>query len=103
LGDWIRDKNLDGSMFSYRVIVDHDGPSVDDHQQYFKDQYAFLPTKGVMVASDELCHAPFNRNVDGRASKTTMLLFFMNLPTGTAPHRNLNGLHQSQLSTPIPR
>jgi 2,3-bisphosphoglycerate-independent phosphoglycerate mutase len=30
-----RDKNLDRVDASYRVIVDHEGPSFGDHQQYF--------------------------------------------------------------------
>lgn len=69
-----RDKNLDRVDVSYRVMVDHDGPSFDNHQQYFNDQYAHLPTIG-MDASDEFLIPHFNRNVDGRIKDNDAIIF----------------------------
>lgn len=69
-----RDKNLDRVDVSYRVMVDHDGPSFSDHQQYFKDQYAYLPTIG-MDASDEFVMPHFNANVDGRIKDNDAIIF----------------------------
>ena len=69
-----RDKNLDRVDASYRVIVDHEGPSFGDHKQYFKDQYAFLPSKG-MDASDEFVMPHYNRNVDGRIKDDDAVIF----------------------------
>ena len=69
-----RDKNLDRVDVSYRVMVDHDGPSFTDHQQYFKDQYKFLPTMG-MDGSDEFVIPHFNRNVDGRIQDNDAIIF----------------------------
>ena len=69
-----RDKNLDRVDISYRLMVDHDGPSFTDHQQYFKDQYAYLPTMG-MDASDEFVIPHFNANVDGRIKDNDAIIF----------------------------
>lgn len=69
-----RDKNLDRNDVSYRVMVDHDGPSFTDYQQFFKDQYAYLPTTG-KDASDEFIVPHFNANCDGRIKDNDAIIF----------------------------
>ncbi len=73
---WVmdRDKNLDRVDVAYRVMVDHDGPSYDDYHEFFKEQYAYLPTTG-RDASDEFIIPHFNKNVDGRISDNDAIIF----------------------------
>lgn len=69
-----RDKNFDRNDKSYRVMVDHDGASFTDYKQYFKDQYAYLPTTG-KDASDEFIIPAYNANVDGRIKDEDAIIF----------------------------
>ena len=69
-----RDKNLDRNDVSYRVMVDHDGPSFTDFKAFFKEQYAYLPTTG-RDASDEFIVPHFNANCDGRISDDDSVIF----------------------------
>lgn len=59
-----RDKNLDRNDIAYRVMVDHDGPSFQDYREFFKQQYAYLPTTG-KDASDEFILPHYHEGVDG--------------------------------------
>ena len=69
-----RDKNMDRVDVAYRCMVDHDGPSFTDYKQFFKDQYAYLPTVG-KEASDEFLIPHFNANVDGRIGDNDAIIF----------------------------
>lgn len=69
-----RDKNLDRVDRAYRVMVNREGPSFDDYKQYFKDQYAYLPTLG-MDPSDEFVMPSFNAQVDGRIADNDAIVF----------------------------
>lgn len=69
-----RDKNLDRNDVSYRVMVDHDGPSFEDYEQFFKDQYAYLPTTG-KDPSDEFIIPHYNAKVDGRIKDNDAIIF----------------------------
>ncbi|MCF0117926.1 MAG: 2,3-bisphosphoglycerate-independent phosphoglycerate mutase [Bacilli bacterium] len=69
-----RDKNLDRNDIAYRVMVDHDGPSFDDYEQFFKDQYATLPSTG-KDASDEFIIPHFNSKVDGKIEDNDAIVF----------------------------
>lgn len=69
-----RDKNMDRVDVHYRLMVDHDGPSFTDYRQFFKDQYAYLPTVG-KEASDEFLIPHYNANVDGRISNNDAIVF----------------------------
>lgn len=69
-----RDKNMDRVDVAYRLMVDHDGPSFDDYHEYFKQQYAYLPTTG-KDPSDEFLIPTFNKNVDGRISDNDAIIF----------------------------
>jgi len=69
-----RDKNLDRVDASYRVMVDHDGESFADFREYFKQQYAYLPTIG-MDASDEFVLPRYNAKVDGRIKDGDAIIF----------------------------
>lgn len=55
-------------------MVDHDGASFTDYKQYFKDQYAYLPTTG-KDASDEFLIPAYNANVDGRIKDEDAIIF----------------------------
>lgn len=69
-----RDKNLDRNDVSYRVMVDHDGPSYVDYKEFFKQQYAYLPTIS-RDASDEFLIPHYNANVDGRICDNDAVIF----------------------------
>lgn len=69
-----RDKNLDRNDVSYRVMVDHDGPSFTDYQAFFKEQYEYLPTIG-RESSDEFIIPHFNANCDGRIKDNDAIIF----------------------------
>ena len=69
-----RDKNMDRVDVHYRCMVDHDGPSFTDYRQFFKDQYAYLPTTG-KEASDEFLTPHYNANVDGRIKDNDAIVF----------------------------
>ena len=69
-----RDKNMDRVDVHYRCMVDHDGPSFTDYKQFFKDQYAYLPTTG-KDASDEFLIPHFNANCDGRIGDNDAIIF----------------------------
>ena len=69
-----RDKNMDRVDVHYRCMVDHDAPSFTDYKQFFKDQYAYLPTIG-KEASDEFLIPHFNANCDGRISDNDAIIF----------------------------
>jgi len=69
-----RDKNMDRVDVAYRCMVDHDGPSFKDYKQFFKDQYAYLPTIG-KDPSDEFLIPHFNDNCDGRISDNDAIIF----------------------------
>lgn len=69
-----RDKNMNRVDLHYRVMVDQDGPSFTDYQQFFKDQYAYLPTTG-KDASDEFLIPHFQAGVDGRIQDHDGIIF----------------------------
>lgn len=69
-----RDKNLDRVDVSYRVIVDQDGPSFDNYQKYFIDQYETLPNVG-LDPSDEFVMPHYNAHVDGRVQNNDAIIF----------------------------
>ena len=69
-----RDKNMDRVDVHYRCMVDHDAPSFTDYKQFFKDQYAYLPTTG-KEASDEFLIPHYNANCDGRISDNDAIIF----------------------------
>ena len=69
-----RDKNMDRVDVHYRLMVDHDGPSFTDFRQFFKDQYAYLPTIG-KEPSDEFLIPHYNANCDGRISDNDAIVF----------------------------
>jgi len=69
-----RDKNMNRVDIHYRVLVDQDGPSFTDFRQYFKDQYAYLPTTG-KDASDEFLIPHFHQGVDGRIQDGDVVIF----------------------------
>lgn len=69
-----RDKNLDRNDVSYRVMVDHDGPSFHNYKEFFKEQYKFLPTTG-KDASDEFIIPHYNANCDGRIKDNDAVIF----------------------------
>lgn len=69
-----RDKNLDRNDVAYSVMVDHDGPSFDDYKEFFKEQYAYLPTTG-KDASDEFIVPHYNAKVDGRIKDNDAVIF----------------------------
>ncbi|MCQ2814943.1 MAG: 2,3-bisphosphoglycerate-independent phosphoglycerate mutase [Bacilli bacterium] len=69
-----RDKNMDRVDVAYRLMVDHDGPSFNDMEKFFKDQYEELPKLG-KDASDEFIIPHFNENVDGRISDNDAIIF----------------------------
>ena len=69
-----RDKNLDRNDISYRLMVDHDGPSFKDFRQFFKDQYAYLPTTG-KDPSDEFIIPHFHEGVDGTIGDDDSVIF----------------------------
>lgn len=69
-----RDKNLQRTDVHYQVIVDRSGKSFSDYQQYFKDQYAYLPTSG-KDASDEFLIPSYNEKVDGRILDNDAVIF----------------------------
>lgn len=69
-----RDKNMDRVDVHYRCMVDHDGPSFTDYKQFFKDQYAYLPTTG-KEASDEFLIPHYNANCDGRIQDNDAIIF----------------------------
>lgn len=73
---WVmdRDKNMDRVDLAYRCMVDHDGPSFTDYRQFFKDQYAYLPTVG-KEASDEFIIPHYNANCDGRIQDNDAIIF----------------------------
>ena len=69
-----RDKNMDRVDVAYRCMVDHDGPSFDDYHQFFKDQYAYLPTTG-KDPSDEFLIPTYNAKCDGRIKDNDAIIF----------------------------
>jgi len=69
-----RDKNLNRVDIHYRVMVDQDGPGFTDYRQFFKDQYAYLPTTG-KDASDEFLIPHFQTGVDGRIGDGDAIVF----------------------------
>ncbi|MFA5235871.1 MAG: 2,3-bisphosphoglycerate-independent phosphoglycerate mutase [Bacilli bacterium] len=69
-----RDKNLDRVDIHYRVLVDQDGPSFTDYRQYFKDQYAYLPTTG-KDPSDEFLIPHYQAGIDGRIQDNDAIIF----------------------------
>lgn len=69
-----RDKNLDRVDVAYRVMVDHDGPSFTDYEQFFKEEYENLKKKG-MEPSDEFLTPTYNANVDGRIRDNDAVIF----------------------------
>lgn len=69
-----RDKNLDRNDVSYRIMVDHDGPSFDNYEEFFKNQYEYLPTIG-RESSDEFIIPHFNINCDGRIKDNDAIIF----------------------------
>ena len=69
-----RDKNLDRNDVSYRVMVDHDGPSFEDPFKFFEEQYKELPLSG-RDASDEFIVPHFNAKVDGRIQDNDAIIF----------------------------
>ncbi len=69
-----RDKNLDRNDISYRLMVDHDGPSFNDFKQFFNDQYAYLPTTG-KDPSDEFIIPHYQEGVDGTIGDNDSVIF----------------------------
>lgn len=69
-----RDKNLDRVDVAYRTMVDHDGPSFTDFNDYFQQQYATLPSLG-KEPSDEFLIPYFNANCDGRIHDNDAIIF----------------------------
>lgn len=69
-----RDKNLDRNDISYRLMVDHEGPSFKDFGQFFKDQYEYLPTTG-KDPSDEFIIPHFHEGVDGTIGDNDSVIF----------------------------
>lgn len=69
-----RDKNLDRNDISYRLMVDHDGLSFKDFKQFFKDQYAYLPTTG-KDPSDEFIIPHYHEGIDGTIDDNDSVIF----------------------------
>ncbi len=69
-----RDKNMDRVDIHYRVLVDQDGPNFTDYRQYFRDQYAYLPTTG-KDPSDEFLIPHYQLGVDGRIQDDDAIIF----------------------------
>ncbi len=69
-----RDKNLDRVDVAYRTMVDHEGPSFTDYKEYFKHQYATLPSLG-KDASDEFLIPHYNALCDGRIQDNDAIIF----------------------------
>lgn len=69
-----RDKNMDRVDVAYRCMIDHDSGSFSDYKEFFKEQYAYLPTIG-KDASDEFIIPHFNSNCDGRISDNDSVVF----------------------------
>jgi 2,3-bisphosphoglycerate-independent phosphoglycerate mutase len=69
-----RDKNLDRNDVSYRLMIDHDGPSFTNYEDFFKEQYEYLPTIG-RESSDEFIIPHFNANCDGRIKDNDSIIF----------------------------
>ena len=69
-----RDKNLARTGKAYDVIVNRQGPSFSDYQQFFMDQYASLPKEG-KDPSDEFLIPHFNAEVDGKIEDNDAIIF----------------------------
>lgn len=69
-----RDKNMDRVDIHYRVMVDQDGPSFANYEQYFHDQYAYLPTTG-KDPSDEFLIPHFQEGVNGKIEDNDAIIF----------------------------
>ena len=69
-----RDKNMDRIDVAYKVLVDRNGNSFKDYKEYFKEQYAYLPTTG-KDPSDEFIIPAYNENIDGRINDGDSIIF----------------------------
>lgn len=69
-----RDKNMDRIDVSYRCMVDLEGNHFSSYTQYFKDQYAYLPTTG-RDASDEFIVPAYNENVAVKIKDNDSIIF----------------------------
>jgi 2,3-bisphosphoglycerate-independent phosphoglycerate mutase len=70
-----RDKNFDRIDIAYRVIVDQDGPSFTNYEDYFLEQYKSLPKTG-KDPSDEFLLPHFNAQVDGKINDGDAIIHF---------------------------
>ncbi|MDR1697903.1 MAG: 2,3-bisphosphoglycerate-independent phosphoglycerate mutase, partial [Erysipelotrichaceae bacterium] len=69
-----RDKNLDRVDLSYRLMVDHDGPSYEDLDAFFPEIYQKLIASG-KDPSDEFIIPHYNKKVDGRIKDHDAVIF----------------------------
>ena len=69
-----RDKNLARNDISYRVMIDHEGMSFTNIEEYFKSEYAKLVAEG-KEASDEFLTPAYNANVDGKIGDNDAIIF----------------------------
>lgn len=70
-----RDKNLIRNDRAYRVMVDHDGPSFSDYDEFFKQQYEVILPKEGKDASDEFIIPSYHEGVDGRIGDHDSIIF----------------------------
>ncbi len=69
-----RDKNMDRVDVSYRVMVDHDGPSFEDPIAFLNKEYEELPSTG-KDSSDEFVRPHYNSTVDGTIGDNDSIIF----------------------------
>ena len=69
-----RDKNMDRVDVSYLAMVDRIGNSFDNHRDYLKSQYEYLPTTG-KEPSDEFIIPGYNKNCDGTINDGDSIIF----------------------------
>lgn len=69
-----RDKNMNRINVAYEAIVDRKGLFFSDYKEYFKNQYATLPSLG-FDPSDEFLIPGINELVDGRLGDNDAVIF----------------------------